>query len=325
MGQIRWHGKDRAAFLERVLTASVADMEVGSCALSVITNAQGGIIDDTVITNAGSHVGMVVNGACKWGDMKHFEEQMDIFRAQGGDVAMEYLEDRQLLALQGPAAAAALAGLTDVDLGSLGFMEATEGDVAGVRCGITRCGYTGEDGFEVSIPFQHTEEVAKALCADSRVLPAGLAARDSLRLEAGLCLYGNDIDGTTTPVEAGLLFTIPKARRQADAFIGADVIVGQIKDKSLVKRKRVGLTILQGGPARPENSVVVTEDGTEVGPVTSGTFSPTLKQPIAMAYVPKQLAKKGTKLGVKVRGKVQAAEVTKMPFVPAKYYRKPQA
>lgn len=326
MGQLRWHGKDAAAFVETVVVGDIASLKAGEAKLSLITNHQGGLLDDCVITNLGDNcLSMVVNGATKYQDMEHFKPHLEEFNAAGGDVSMEYLHERNLLALQGPGAAVTLQGLipSSVDLSQVPFMQALSTTVSGVNCLVTRCGYTGEDGFEVSMEWDDANTVFSSLLEQPNVLPAGLGARDSLRLEAGLCLYGNDLDETTTPIEAALAWTIPKSRRTGDRanFVGADVILSQLKDKSW-ERRRVGLGV-EKVPARA-GTKIVNEEGEEVGEVTSGTMSPSLKRPIAMGYVKKGFHKVGTKLSVVVRNKQVPAVVEKMPFVPANYYSPPK-
>mmetsp|Transcript_9531 Transcript_9531/g.14723 ORF Transcript_9531/g.14723 Transcript_9531/m.14723 type:complete len:409 (+) Transcript_9531:133-1359(+) len=326
MGQIRWHGKDRVEFLEKVVVGDIAGLSEGGSCLSVITNENGGIMDDTVITNAGDHIYMVVNGATKFGDMEHFQEQMEEFN---GDVSMEYLEDSmQLLALQGPGAATAIAKLlpSGFDLKHMAFMQGTDTTLDGIEgCRITRCGYTGEDGFEISMPFDHAVSMASKLVEDPEVLPTGLGARDSLRLEAGLCLYGNDLDETTTPVEAVLGWTMgpPKSRRRVEGgFLGAEHVLTPEGKLQRPSRKRVGIMGMKA-PARQGVEIYDSEEN-KIGIVTSGTFSPTLKKPIAMGYVDAGSAKAGTPISLKIRNKMQTAEITKMPFVPSNYYRVPE-
>jgi aminomethyltransferase len=333
MGQLLWRGRDRARFLETVCVADVQALKEGSAALTVVTTASGGVLDDSILSNSGNGVHyMVVNGATKAGDMAHFDAQLAAFRAAnaGADVAYEYLPTQNLVALQGPAASAVLARLVDGGaaageaVAELPFMSGRlRVSVAGVPCSVTRCGYTGEDGYEVGMAAEHAETVARALLADARVLPAGLGCRDSLRLEAGLCLYGHDMDTSITPNEASLMWVIPKSRRDLASpranFLGAKAILGQLAAKSWAKR-RVGLSV-QGAPAR-EGARIFARGGAEpVGTVTSGTFSPVLKAPIAMGYVQTALMADGTALDVEVRGKRVPAVVTKMPFVPTRYYR----
>ncbi|KAL3788612.1 hypothetical protein ACHAWO_011828 [Cyclotella atomus] len=325
MGQIRWRGKDRVAFLERVTVGDIAGLKDGMACLSLLTNERGGIIDDTVITNAGDYVYMVVNGATKHGDMEHFREQMEVF---GGDVSMEYLEDSMaLVALQGPGAAEAVGKvLKGVDLEKMPFMSGVDCELDGVHgCRVTRCGYTGEDGFELAIPADHAITIAEALLSNPAVNPTGLGARDSLRLEAGLCLYGHDIDGDIKPTEAALGWTMggPGSRRRVEGgFLGAEHILKPDGKFQKVTKKRVGLAGFKA-PAR-EGAEIFDEEGNKVGVVTSGTFSPSLKKPIAMGYVESGLSKPGTEVMLSVRGKMQKAEVTKMPFVDSRYYRVPE-
>nr|AAR21108.1 mitochondrial glycine decarboxylase T-protein [Conticribra weissflogii] len=327
MGQIRWHGKDRTAFIEKLVVGDIASLPAGSGCLSLITNAQGGIIDDTVITNAGDYIYMVVNGATKFGDMKHFKEQLEQF---DGDVSMEYLEESmQLFAVQGPGAAEAVKKLLPdgFDLTSMAFMTGTDTTLDGIEgCRITRCGYTGEDGFEIAMPAEHAVSIASKLISDPTVNPTGLGARDSLRLEAGLCLYGNDIDANTTPTEAALGWTMggPKSRRRLEGgFIGAENILKPDGKFKAISRKRVGIMGMKA-PARDHTEIYDASGENKIGEVTSGTFSPCLKKPIAMGYVEKDASKAGTEVLLKIRGKMQKAEVTKMPFVESRYYRVPE-
>mmetsp|Transcript_58293 Transcript_58293/g.68071 ORF Transcript_58293/g.68071 Transcript_58293/m.68071 type:complete len:415 (+) Transcript_58293:49-1293(+) len=327
MGQILWHGKDRVKFIESVVVGDIAGLAPGTGRLSLITNENGGIIDDTVITNAGDYVYMVVNGACKFGDMKHFEEQMASF---SGDVTMEYLEDSmQLLALQGPGAADAIAKLLPdgFDLVNMGFMTGTPTTLDGIEnCRITRCGYTGEDGFEIAMPAEHTEAIAAKLLEDSNVLPTGLGARDSLRLEAGLCLYGNDLNDTTTPINGALGWTMgpPGSRRRLEGgFVGAEHILTPEGKFKKVTKKRVGIKGMKA-PARDHTEIYDATGENLIGEVTSGTFSPCLKAPIAIGYVETKLAKAGTEVMLKIRNKMQKAQVSKMPFVESRYYRVPE-
>jgi len=327
MGQIRWHGRDRAEFLERIVVGDIKGLAPGSGCLSLVTNANGGIIDDTVITNAGDYIYMVVNGATKFGDMKHFSEQMDNF---DGDVTMEYLEDtKQLLAIQGPGAAEAVAKILPdgFDLTNMAFMTGADTALDGVDgCRITRCGYTGEDGFEIAMPAENTVSIASKLLDDPSVNPTGLGARDSLRLEAGLCLYGHDLNGSITPTEGTLGWTMggPKSRRRAEGgFVGAEHILtpeGKFKKSA---RKRVGIMGMKA-PAREHAEIYDATGETLIGEVTSGTFSPCLKKPIAMGYVETGNHKNGTEIMVKIRNKMQKAAVTKMPFVESHYYRVPE-
>ena len=234
------------------------------------------------------------------------------------DVTLELCEDRALIAVQGPEAAQIVQSVSSLDMTKLAFMTSKVTEVAGVSdCRITRCGYTGEDGVEISIPQDRVTEVMQALLASEagQAKLAGLGARDSLRLEAGLCLYGNDIDETTSPVEAGLTWTIGKRRRQAADFPGAKIILEHIRAKPA--RKRVGI-VSKGPPAREGTPIM--QGGQEIGKVTSGCPSPSLGVNVAMGYVPASAAKSGTELGLSVRGKSVGCHVTKMPFVPTNYY-----
>lgn len=327
MGQIRWHGKDRAAFLEKIVLGDIAGLKEGSGCLSLVTNETGGIIDDTVITNAGEYIYMVVNGATKFGDMKHFQEQLDKF---DGDVTMEYLEDSmQLLALQGPGAAEAVSKLLPAgfDLTKMAFMTGVETTLDGVDgCRITRCGYTGEDGFEIAMPTENAVSIASKLISDPTVNPTGLGARDSLRLEAGLCLYGHDLNETINPVEATLAWTMggPKGRRRKEGgFLGAGSILKPDGKLQKVEKKRVGIKGMKA-PAREGAEIYDAAGENKIGVVTSGTFSPCLKAPIAMGYVETPLSKKGTEISIKIRNKMQKAVISPMPFVESRYYRVPE-
>lgn len=320
MGQIRWHGRDAVKFIEKVVVGDIAALNEGEGKLSLIVNENGGIVDDTVITNAGDHIYMVVNGACKFKDMDHFKNHM-----AGMDVQMEYLEDQQLLALQGKGAMAVATRLIpDIDFTRMNFMTGTVATVAGIpNCRVTRCGYTGEDGFEISVDYANAVALAEALLDQPEVQVAGLGARDSLRLEAGLCLYGNDLDEGVNPVEGALTWTIggPKSRRRIEqGFLGADKFLepgGKLKP---VSRKRVGLTGMKA-PARGSTEIFSADGSSKIGEVTSGGFGPTLKKPMAMGYVATAHAKEGTEVLLSVRGKMLPAQVTKMPFVESHYYK----
>jgi len=326
MGQIKWHGKDRVSFLEKLVVGDIGGLKENVGCLSLITNSKGGIIDDTVITNAGEYIYMVVNGATKEGDMEHFQEQMDAF---DGDVSMEYLGDEmQLLALQGPGAAKIVKSVLpdDFDLGNMAFMTGVDVKLDGVGgCRITRCGYTGEDGFELAMPAAHAASIGSKLLSDPKVRPTGLGARDSLRLEAGLCLYGNDLDSDTNPIEAALGWTIgpPGSRRRTErSFLGAEHILTPDGKFKKMTRKRVGIKGMKA-PARSHVEIYDSCGMMKIGSVTSGTFSPSLKIPLAMAYVNTEQAKVGTGVLLKIRGKMQKAEISKMPFVESRYYRLP--
>ena len=312
-------GADRVAFAESITPADVAALGDGQGSLTSLPNADGGLIDDCIITNAGDHLYLVINAGHEEKDLPHMQAQLDAF---DGDATFETLPGRGMLALQGPAAADVLARHVEgLDLAGFGFMTGRNLTVAGADCFVTRSGYTGEDGFEIACAGADADALARALLAEDEVKPVGLGARDSLRLEAGLCLYGNDIDDNTTPLEAGLLWTIGKRRRKEGGFVGAEPILAQIKDKSLVTRKRVGLVLSKKGPPPRSHDKVFDTDGNEVGEVTSGVFGPTYKAPVAMGYVQKKFMKAGTPLQVEIRGKLRPIEVAKMPFVPANFFR----
>lgn len=318
MGQVRLHGADRVAFLETLVVGDVAALADSQSGLSVLTTESGGIIDDTIISNLGPGVtGMVLNAGCKDKDIAHIRNHLDEATGRGMDVALEIVEDHELLALQGPAAMGVLTNMGVPDLETMPFMTSKTATVMGIDLHLTRCGYTGEDGFEMSVPANKTVELFEALIARPEVRPVGLGARDSLRLEAGLCLYGNDIDDTTSPVEAAIAWTIGKRRRVEGGFLGEEVILGQLKDG--ISRRRCAFVMPKGAPARGGEKLI-NADGEEVGTVTSGGFSPTLGMGIGMGYANKPFNKSGTQMSVPVRKKVNAVEVRKMPLVKANYY-----
>ncbi|XP_047320870.1 aminomethyltransferase, mitochondrial [Impatiens glandulifera] len=313
-------GKDTISFLEKLVVADVAGLAPGTGTLSVLTNEKGGAIDDTVITKVkDDHIYLVVNAGCRDKDLSHIEEHMKAFKSKGGDVSWHIHDERSLLALQGPLAAPVLQHLTKEDLSKLYFGHFKIVDINGAQCFLTRTGYTGEDGFEISVPHENALDLTKAILekSESKVRLTGLGARDSLRLEAGLCLYGNDMEQHTTPVEAGLTWAIGKRRRAEGGFLGADVILKQIEDGPLVRR--VGF-ISSGPPAR-SHSEIQNAKGENIGEITSGGFSPCLKKNIAMGYVKSGNHKVGTNVKILIRGKTYEGTVTKMPFVPAKYYK----
>ncbi|KAI8866319.1 aminomethyltransferase precursor [Ramicandelaber brevisporus] len=332
MLQTRLVGRDRVRFLESLVVGDVAGLPANSATLSVYTNERGGIIDDTVISNIGNeYFYIVMNAGCADKDLAHISTQLKLFkeRVPNADVELQIIQDHSLLALQGPAASGVLAKLAGLsaasDLDSFAFMSGRALTLldGSIPCHVTRCGYTGEDGFEISVPTAEADRLAEAILTvnDSIVKLAGLGARDSLRLEAGLCLYGNDLTEDITPVEAGLTWTIGKSRRDPNAenaFLGAQVVIPQIKGG--VSKRRVGL-IVSGAPAREKATIHSAAEDAQIGVVTSGCPSPSLKKNVAMGYVQNGLHKTGTKLKVSVRGKLQDAEVVKMPFVPAKYHK----
>lgn len=319
MLQSKVHGKDRINFMESLTVADVAGLKTNQGSLSVFTLPNGGIVDDLIVTKADNHLYVVSNAGRREQDIPLMRAKEEEMKVEGKDVALELLEDRGLLALQGPTMMQCLQPLTSLPLDNLAFMHSALAEVAGIQCRVTRCGYTGEDGVELSCPAQQTEALAQAILAsDGQPRLAGLGARDSLRLEAGLCLYGNDIDEGTTPIEGGLAWTVAKPRRFKQDFPGAQVILEQLKNG--VSRRRVGL-LSRGAPARG-STVVINAQGEKVGVVTSGCPSPSLGKGInvSMAYVEKSSAKAGTELALQVRGKDIPATVTKMPFVPTNYF-----
>ncbi|CAM8896352.1 unnamed protein product [Rhodiola kirilowii] len=313
-------GKDCIPFLEKLVVADVAGLQDGTGTLTVFTNEKGGSIDDSVITKVkNDHIYLVVNAGCRDKDLAHIEAHMKLFKAKGGDVSWHIHDERSLLALQGPLSAPVLQQMTKDDLSKFYFGEFKMLDISGVHCYLTRTGYTGEDGFEISIPSEHAVDIAKEILekSEGKVRLTGLGARDSLRLEAGLCLYGNDMEQHITPVEAGLAWAIGKRRRAEGGFLGAEVILKQLADGPSIRR--VGL-ISTGPPAR-SHSEIQNDKGENIGEVTSGGFSPCLKKNIAMGYVKSGSHKAGTKVKVVIRGKAYDGSVTKMPFVPTKYYK----
>eukprot|EP00923_Selenidium_pygospionis_P025493 GHVN01044966.1.p1 GENE.GHVN01044966.1~~GHVN01044966.1.p1 ORF type:complete len:398 (-),score=56.70 GHVN01044966.1:282-1475(-) len=319
MGQLKISGKNRVAFIERWVCGDIEGLKPGQSRLTLLTTDNGGILDDTIVTKQDDYLSMVVNAGCFDKDFAHLTACVKADKATGMDVQVEHLGDRGLLALQGPTAMLALQKHISTDLTKMPFMSVWVGEVAGVPgCTVTRCGYTGEDGVEISIPNEGVETVAVKLLATEGVMPCGLGARDSLRLEAGLCLYGHDMDEDTTPVEASLLWTIPKHRRTPTAFNGAQRICKQIELGA--PRKRVGL-VVTGGIAREGADIIDPDIAASVGRVTSGTMGPSINKAIAMAYVDWRFAKVGTALSVNINGKIKNAEVVKMPFVPNKFYR----
>uniref|UniRef100_A0A0C9RB44 Aminomethyltransferase n=1 Tax=Fopius arisanus TaxID=64838 RepID=A0A0C9RB44_9HYME len=320
MLQTRVWGKDAGEFLESLTTADLKNMKSGGASLTVFTNDTGGILDDLIITKDGQDRYFVVSNAGRRSeDTELLNQRLDEFNKRGKKVQLEYLDplDQGLLALQGPIAARALQALVKIDLTKLFFMNSVETKISNCNVRITRCGYTGEDGFEISVRGKDARVLAEMILAVDDVRLAGLGPRDSLRLEAGLCLYDHDIDENTTPIEAGLAWLVAKRRRAEGNFTGAERILTQLKVG--VRKKRVGLMLGQGPPAR-ENAPILTPEGEKVGAVTSGGPSPSLGRPIAMGYVPPDLAQNGGGVLVEVRGKTYKATVTKMPFVKANYY-----
>jgi aminomethyltransferase len=315
MGQVRLLGDEAAAALETLVPVDVIGLGVNHQRYALFTNETGGILDDLMIVNRGDSLFLVVNAACKAQDIAHLRAHL-ADRCQ-----VQELTDRALLALQGPEAVQVMARLAPA-LTDLVFMTATETKIAGIECFVTRSGYTGEDGFEISVPADRAEELAWAMLEQQEVAPVGLGARDSLRLEAGLCLYGKDIDATTTPVEGNLTWALSKVRRaggvRQGGFPGADVVLAQLAQG--VHRKRVGLRPEGRAPVR-DGAELVDRAGNRIGKVTSGGFGPSVDGPVAMGYVDIAHAKAGAQLQARVRGKLHPVRVAKMPFVPQRYYR----
>lgn len=317
MGQLRLVGPDAAAAFETLIPVDVIGLGLHKQRYGLLLNDEGGIIDDLMFVNRGDDLFVIVNGACKAGDIAHIQQRI------GGRCEVVPLPDQALLALQGPQAAAALARLAP-GTASLVFMTGGRFEIAGCDCYVTRSGYTGEDGFEISVAAAQAEALARALLAQPEVKPIGLGARNSLRLEAGLCLYGNDIDTSTTPPEAALNWAIQKVRRtggaRAGGFPGADTVLAQIDEPSLLKRRRVGLVARERVPVR-EHTPLQSTDGQAIGEVTSGLLGPSVNQPVAMGYVAPEFAAAGTVVHAIVRGKAVPMEVSPMPFLPARYHR----
>ena len=306
MGQVRIDGAAAACALETLVPGDIAGLGAGRMRYTLFTNAAGGILDDLMVTNRGDHLFLVVNAGCKSSDIAHLSRHLEGVRP---------LPERALLALQGPQAAGVIERLAS-GLGELPFMSAADAALDGIAASVSRSGYTGEDGFEISVAGDAAERLARRLLAEPEVKPAGLGARDTLRLEAGLCLYGHDIDATTTPIEAGLGWTIGKRRRGEGGYPGAEIIARQIA--SGAPRRRVGLRPEDKAPAREETPIVA-PDGRAIGRVTSGGFGPSVGGPIAMGYVEAAFAAPGTALGLVVRSSARAARVATLPFVPHRY------
>ena len=319
MGQIRLTGAGAAKALETLVPVDIIDLPVGMQRYAMFTNEQGGILDDLMVANLGNdELFLVVNAACKDQDLAHLRQHIS------DQCTIEPLfEERALLALQGPAAVSVLARLAP-EVKHMTFMQFAPTRLLGVDCYVSRSGYTGEDGFEISVPAANAEALAlaRSLLAETEVQAIGLGARDSLRLEAGLCLYGHDMNTETTPIEASLLWAISKARRadgaRAGGFPGADAIFTQ--QQTGVSRKRVGLLPQERTPVR-EGAEIVDEHGTVIGSVCSGGFGPSLGGPLAMGYLDSAFIALDTEVSALVRGKKVPLRVSKMPFVPQRYYR----
>jgi aminomethyltransferase len=318
MGQLRLVGPDAAAAFEALMPVDVQGLGLNKQRYGLLLNDDGGIVDDLMFVNRGTDIFVIVNGACKHGDLAYMQARM------GSRCTIDVQFDRALLALQGPQAVTALQRLLP-GVEQLVFMTGMAAHWN--NCNdiyVTRSGYTGEDGFEISLPASVAEAFARALLAQPEVMAIGLGARNSLRLEAGLCLYGNDIDTDTTPIEAGLNWAIQKVRRtggeRAGGFAGATTVLGQLDGTQALRKKRVGLVALERVPVR-EHTELQTPGGQTIGEVTSGLLGPTADVPVAMGYVAPEHAAEGTRIHAMVRGKAVPMEVRAMPFVPTRYYR----
>jgi aminomethyltransferase len=322
MGQIVLRPKsgrfeDAARALEWLVPQDIIALPAGRQRYAQFTNEAGGILDDLMVANFGDHLFLVVNAACKAEDEAHLREHLS-------DVCIiEPLPDRALIALQGPKAESVLAKF-DADISAMKFMDTGPRRLAGLNCFVSRSGYTGEDGFEISVPAESAEQFAKELLADDTVLPIGLGARDSLRLEAGLCLYGHDLDTSTTPVEGALEWSVQKSRRKGGArpggFPGADLILTQFEKGA--PRRRVGLRPEGRAPVREGAPLFADAASSQpIGKVTSGGFGPSLNAPVAMGYLPAQLAKPETMVFAEVRGQRLPLKIAPTPFVPNTYKR----
>ena len=311
MGQIRLAGAGCVAALESLVPGDLEALRPMRMRYTLLLSEAGGILDDLMVTRLGDGFFLVVNAATKETDLAHLRGRV------GTRASIEPLADLALLALQGPAAASVLSRFVE-GIARRRFMLAFEITVGSRQCLVTRSGYTGEDGFEISIPASEAEGFARRLIAEPEVLPVGLGARDSLRLEAGLCLYGHDIDETTTPIEADLAWTIGKRRRAEGGFPGAATILRQLAEGT--SRKRVGIRPDGRAPAR-EDTEIVDDAGNKLGKVTSGGFGPSVGGPVAMGYVDAANAMEGQGLQLLVRGAARPARVVRLPFVPTRYYR----
>lgn len=318
MGQVKLTGPSTDAIalaLEALIPANYLDLGMGRQRYGMFTNAEGGIMDDLMVTRCDDHFFVVVNAACKEQDIAHMRANLP------ADIELEELNDRALLALQGPQAVEVLARLAP-EVAAMRFMDGKPVSILGHDCFVGRAGYTGEDGVEISVPNDRAEALASALLAFDEVEWIGLGARDSLRLEAGLCLYGHDLDQTTTPVAANLVWAMQKARRaggeREGGFPGADVILAELADGT--EQLRVGLLPEGRAPVR-EGVEIVTEAGDVIGKVTSGGFGPTKGAPVAMGYIDTAHAAEDTLVFASVRGKQLPCRVAAMPFVPQRYYR----
>ena len=317
MGQLRLVGTDAASAFESLMPVDVIDLPVGKQRYGLLLTDEGNIIDDLMFVNRGTDIFVIVNGACKVNDIAHIQGRI------GAKCQVIPMPERALLALQGPKAVDVLSRMVP-GVEKLVFMTGASFDWQSADLFITRSGYTGEDGFEISVHNDQADLFARALLAQAEVKPIGLGARNSLRLEAGLCLYGNDIDTSTTPIEAGLNWAIQKVRRtggaRAGGFPGADIVLGQLDGSRSLTRKRVGLIAQERVPVR-EHVELQNTQGVKIGEVSSGLLGPSANVPVAMGYVDVASASLGTVVNAMVRGKAVPMTVSAMPFVPNRYYR----
>jgi len=312
MGQILVSGEGAQAGLEALMPIDLSTLPADQQRYSLFTSDSGGILDDLMVARVAEGFLLVVNAACKHKDLAHLQSGLTNASAK-----VTMLEEQALLALQGPQAAAVLARLSP-GIEKLPFMHLAEVDIDGIACRVSRSGYSGEDGYEISLSNSDAAALARRLLAEDEVALAGLGARDSLRLEAGLCLYGQDIDESTTPVEAGLTWAIAKSRREAGGFPGDKVLLEQITKGA--QRKRVGVKVQGRAPVR-EGATIEDREGNAIGRITSGGFGPSVEMPIAMGYVPLAQSKPGIELAARVRNRTLGMEVVKLPFRPHNYYR----
>ncbi len=310
MGQLRLRGAEPAKALETLVPGEIQALKPGRTRYTLLTNESGGILDDLMVTNRGDHLFLVVNAATKREDIAHLQAGL------AGGATVEPLDTRALLALQGPAAASVMTRLLP-ELATMPFMSARDAVLDGHACLLTRSGYTGEDGWEISVEAAEAEALARRLLAEPEVAAIGLGARDSLRLEAGLCLYGHDIDTVTTPIEAGLDWAIGQRRRREGGFPGGAVILQQLANGPA--RRRVGILPEGKAPAREHTEIRV--GGVPAGEITSGGFGPSVGGPIAMGYVAASHAATGTEIELMVRGTPRPARIVDLPFTPHRYFR----
>jgi aminomethyltransferase len=311
MGQAILTGPNVEQALETIVPGDIVDLPEGRVRYTFLTNEQGGILDDFMVTRQKDHLFLIVNAACKETDFAHIAKHL------GSSYTLDIKPDLALIALQGPSAVTVLSRYAP-EAAQMKFMSAATLVLGGIECGVTRSGYTGEDGYEISVSTNHVERLARRLLEEPEVAPIGLGARDSLRLESGLCLYGNDINATTTPIEADLKWTISKRRREIGGFPGADIILNQLATGTC--RKRVGLRPSGKAPARAHTEIT-DATGKVIGEVTSGGFGPSVGGPVAMGYIDTDHSKIGTPINFQVRGKALPGEVAELPFVPHQYFK----